>query len=459
MLMPVMKRDGDCSHDCHPDESRDPALGHVDLAWIPASAGMTVYDRSECLVRGIRPRMPRQERQAQRGPDLRTKRNSANYVYDDESLKDQPKFRKEEPYVKKLIFVTLLSTFVWLGLAGCNDDCPTCPTEDISRYSGYAYVSMISPPYGVYVIDIAADSVVDSLVDELIFPLSALNVDVSPDGKYLVALNNEFTLTLFDMPEFRVVAQRKINGESYFVGWKNQLLQRGSEGFSLYSLPDLEPIITRNPPIGSGSIWLDEATNSFLTSAYPDSLVTVDLDSLTVTQSWRIVDPDGFGFHIYKFCWDKKLGMTYLIIGSIDGASFLVFDLNNSTIVSKTKLYAPFGDLRVNPNGEEVYVTDPGYVNSPVYPGNIFVFDARTGALLDLISLYGIRPDFPFEGMGAWDIEITPDGKDLILGLGHVLIQPANVARVNISKRKVEKLYFEHFDHQASDIVIGPKPK
>ena len=49
--MPVMKRDEDCSFERHPDESRDPALCHVDLTWIPVCAGMTVL----ASVRGIRP--------------------------------------------------------------------------------------------------------------------------------------------------------------------------------------------------------------------------------------------------------------------------------------------------------------------------------------------------------------------------------------------------------------------
>jgi hypothetical protein len=50
----VTKRDDNCSLDCHLDESRDPALCHAGLTWIPACAGMTVYDCSECLVRGTR---------------------------------------------------------------------------------------------------------------------------------------------------------------------------------------------------------------------------------------------------------------------------------------------------------------------------------------------------------------------------------------------------------------------
>lgn len=363
--------------------------------------------------------------------------------------------------MKTLFRIICICTLVVLGVFGCDgDDCPTCPKEDTSRYPGYAYVSMISLPYGVYVIDIEADSVIDSLVDEQLFPLGALLVDVSTDGKYLIALNNDIVLTLFELPSFQITSQRVINGNSYLVSWKNQLLQQGTEGFTLYQLPSLEPILTRNPDIASGVIWLDEETNSFMTSAYPDSLVTIDLDSLSVKQSWRIADPQGYGYQIRKFCWSKRLGMVYLIIErAIDGASFIVYDLNTSQVVSKTRMYAPFGDLRINPNEKEVYVTDPGYVGSPMYPGNIFVFDAQSGVLLDLISLFGIRPDFPFEGMGAWDIEVTPDGNDLILGLGHPRIQPGNVARVNIKERRVEKLYFESFNHQPSDIVIGPKPQ
>ncbi len=363
--------------------------------------------------------------------------------------------------MKTLFRIIGICTFAVLGLVGCDgDDCPTCPTcpkEDTSRYPGYAYVTTTSLPVAVYIIDIEADSVVDSLVDEQLFPFGALQVDVSTDGKYLIALNYGIGLTLYELPSFQVMSQRVINGYAYLVSWKNQLLQQGTEGFTLYQLPSLEPILTRNPDITSGMIWLDEETNSFMTSAFPDSLVTIDLDSLSVKQSWRIADPQGFGYTIRKFCWSKELGMVYLIV---DGTAFIVYDLNTSQVVSKTRIRDSFGDLRVNPSEKEVYVTDP--MRDPTdreYPGNVYVFDAQTGALLDLISLYGIWPDFPYAGMAAYEIEITPDGKDLILGFGRPRFAPGNVARVKIKERKVEKLYFKDFDHFPSDIVIGPKPQ
>jgi WD40 repeat protein len=367
-----------------------------------------------------------------------------------ESLKDQPKFRKEEPYVKKLIFVTILCTLVWLGLIGCSDDCATCPEPKCSDcpYDGRLYVAMDSPNPGVYIFDTKTDSLVDSIV----FSSTTLATSLSPNGRYFTGSNDRGTISLFDAGTGRLISELSGFGKGEFGKNSSMLLVRNRSGTDVFSLPSVTLSYSGSAiPIFARQVSDQLRFYGLWTS---DTLALFDVDSSNVLRKWQIKIAERR--QLMQFDVSADGSKLYGIANTSDGDLFYAYDLVGDSVLSTFRLLFYLGDVRIHPSGREVWVCDPGSPLSYPWPDQIYVFDTQTGRLLYSISLrqevnpIGVTPD-------VYGIEFTPDGSAAYLRSGHDLSYSGTVLKIDCRSKKVTKVLFPHWDRYPRSMAIGPR--
>jgi hypothetical protein len=357
--------------------------------------------------------------------------------------------------VRRSFWVAIM-TAVLMALAGCSDDdCPTCPPTATENppYDGRLYATSILGTRAIFVIDTQTDSVRDSVVLCNTFHDLAL----SESGSMLAAteymechlLDAKSFQELDYIPDF--VAANFCSHDKYILGYT-------LDGYSLYDVSARSIVWSRD--LGRwASPYYDSKTNSFYYLTRPDTLHRFQIDSTIVTNEWVITSGNGYKGLVRDFDISADCRRAYFLASGSVFFAFLVIDLDADSLLCEFALYSSFGDVRVHPNGTEVWVTDPGTGGlEPPYPGTIYIFDAQTGEYLRGISLYGYVP-WPQIGLDAWRLEFTPDGSHAYVLTGNYLDPPTgNILRIDTRSYRVENLIFPEFDHYLFSLAVGPKP-
>ncbi len=354
-------------------------------------------------------------------------------------------------HIYPIVAVVVVAVAVWLS--GCGDDCPNCPScEESPPTDWIAYVTMNSDgPVGVYTIDIASDSITDSILSP-----GASNIHCSEDGRFISVdlLLEPYGSRVYETSSLGLVGQLSGFGAARFLKGDSLLLRRRSDTLAIHQLRSLALDTFVTLGLTSLNEWYDRTRNRLYVADFPsDSLWRVDVDSLRLERLWRLE-----GYLLRKFTVHSDGRRAYFLADHATGATFLIYDLEGERIVARQPLYAPFGDLRVHPDGREVWVTDPGTPNSLINPGVIYVFDSENGSLLYTVSLTGYIPGEPLSTLDAWSLEFTPDGRNVIVAIGNLKGQSATLLRISTTSHKVEHIYFPSFNRLPFRIAIGRKP-
>lgn len=338
---------------------------------------------------------------------------------------------------------------------GCSDDCPTCatcpePVED-EIYEGRLYVSMLNGEAGLYVIDLATDSIVDSVM----YPWGFGPVDVSPDGKY-VAANGIGETLIYNTADMSLVHTIKDFAMADFIRGGTALLGAYRLTAYVYSFPDCELEWSSDSIRWAGYVYFDDR-DEVIGVKRPDTVYCYSFRTNETVHRW-LVPPDSGGFFMWRSDVNAAGTKFYGIAECADRSEFFILDLTRDSITSEFPLYTPFGYVKLNPKLNEVYVTDPGAVGWTLSPGTVFIFNAETGEYLEGISLYGYNSEIPEFPLDPYDIVLTPDGNYLYIRTGDFKTEPGPVIRINTRTRRVEKLIYFGTDLLASYMAIGPKP-
>lgn len=355
------------------------------------------------------------------------------------------------------LFLVLCALAV--AMSGCSDDpviCLVCPESETcsnALYDGRLYVSNTFGREGILIFDTATDELVDSIM----YPTSGMCVDVSEDGKYLLATDAYATARLYDAATLTELGSIDLAGRAQFVNHdKYVMCHRLQTRF--YSVPDLNLVHQDTIDFGFSEHY-SPAHNSIYSVCDYQLLYEYSLDSFRVIREWQPANRDGVCYWMERFAVSTDDCRLYMIAVGPDGCVYFTYDLEADTLISEQIMYNYIGDVEVNPVGGEVYVTDPA-VLSGFTPGTIFVFDGQTGEYLQGISLFGYLNDVG----GAWDamsallLEITPDGSQLYVGTGNEARDPGIVFRVDTRLRRIEKFLLPEFGIWPYEMAIGPKP-
>ncbi len=446
-VMPVVKREDDSSFDRHPDESRDPALCHVSLTWIPAYAGMTLLAVCAAVVHACRNRAWHTPSYATADP----KHNNADYVYDYESLKAQPKFRKEELYVKKLIFVTILCTFVWLGMAGCCGDCPTCPDNrppvEKDYHFLYSFVGSFSTA-SVVTYSTKSGEAVDS-ANYGRYPFN--DVRFSKDGMYAYYTVNEsengstWVTETVSGDTISIVNGVWSQWLQLFDDERHLLLAGGGTYLRILNLPTLDVVYAEFDSSG----WGEGAVHPTLNIAYiplpaEDSLLVLRMDDSGVdAEKFALKNLDGLPCGAISA--QSSLDGKYLLLTAGDfpsGRGYTqVRDLNTLELLKQYSRY-PISRPYFHPDARRIFFRE--WVRwEENNPGAIWMLDLETFLLERVIDGSDIvGSGSPRSALNPSDMDFTPDGRYAIISNGVGLGAFGPILKVDLeSYRIVDTIY------------------
>ncbi len=368
--------------------------------------------------------------------------------------------------MKKLILIFSICTFAWLGIAGCgDDDCPTCPEPpNNGHYSGLAYLSEQFGFKGFYTYDTDSGAIVDSTM-QLGYAAGTSVNDLTADGKYLSVWYGDtlgIETRIYETATMRVVHVLSNIAISNFTEDGKFLIGNRGRAVSKFLVPSFNKVFEDTIIDDDARYRVHSPNRSIFAVAGNYKIYQISYDSMKIVHQWTPVDEQGIPIFMVHFDVHPNGNLLYSV-GSSGSTRFFVYDLTNSRLIASFPLVSYWGDLRVNPDGSEVWVTDPGRVEIPFAPpdvGTVFIFDAYTGAHSGGISLYGYIADDPAEPLDAKRVDFSPDGKEAYITTGALGPREnlGTILRFDARSRKLISNIFPNIDRSPHGVVVGPRP-
>ena len=379
------------------------------------------------------------------------------------------------------VFLLIAGTIL---LSSCSEDCPTGPVQP-KPYNGWLYATDINSNY-VYRIDTEADTLVDSMRCELGDLYMPARVVSSSDGRYLAISfgdnwNEKYVLRLYDAQTWELISELSDPANPlFFIENNTMLLTRVGEEFVYYSIPglarvDSDSMIFAHPNLFRlDMLEIDERKKLAYIIArfdreesiyenYSDSvcLYAYDYANRLIEDEWiiNIRDDNNDFYGIGRAALNVGRSYFYALTASYsDSAAYVVgYDYANDDLIFKFETESGLGDIALSPNGQDVYVVDPGQPGDIWTAGTLYIFDANNGAYTHGISLYGYAPNRPDIPMFASVIEFTPTGDKAYIGSGLNGKHSGTICSINTSTYSVENLVWSDFEHVILFLEIGPK--
>ncbi|MBD3217230.1 MAG: hypothetical protein GF310_03060, partial [candidate division Zixibacteria bacterium] len=335
--------------------------------------------------------------------------------------------------IKKNI-MTAMVCFISLILAflvySCCEDCPVGPVQP-KPYKGWLYATDFASEW-LYKIDTETDSLVDSVqyVTDEIYSPGALGV--SSDGRYLSLSYYNSNLTdrltiIYNAQTLQEVNRLEREYGSLFITQENLFIGFAHDSIHYYNLPGFNRIYSESTPSLGQPIFRSDQNRIYLhgvlNPASFDStfIAAYDYRNREISEQWFIHDSRDSLVDIYSFDIHPDGRRLYCVTGSdYDGINITCYDLQEREIIFQTPFSTTTGSLKISPDGQEMYVTYPGYFMQYDIPGIIFVFDTETGNYIDGISLHGQVDEYPSVPLYAREIVFTPTGEKAYVGSGRL---------------------------------------
>jgi len=362
--------------------------------------------------------------------------------------------------VPKLIVVMTIGVFL-LSASGCSKKSSKPQQVQYRLYSGVQ-----EPNDLVQIFTIDAET--DSLIDSIAYPGTFAWVAASPDGKYLAVVSGKNT-KIYEPAGLSLLHEISCYFPPAFYSQKGQLFGLGESSFKFFDYSTFELI--------------DEDPSPFDT-VYPailENLQTIPGGNLICCQVVYLDGTmDSTGFMIYDPS-DRRIIKWWSTLRNAEGGNYQIvlryhmhpdgrrlygccgthlfcYDLFGDSVIFDRTVYSPFGAVRVTPNGNEVYFTDPGLPNQFYTPGKIFIYNADDGSLLDEISLLDLDTTGVYPSpLYAYQIRFHPEKPKAYITCGYMLKGPGPLLVVDTDKREIIKWIFPLMDHLPEWIDIGPK--
>jgi len=370
--------------------------------------------------------------------------------------------------LKKIVLpvIPLVMIGLTILISSCCEDCIINPQTQ--PYQGYLYVADTENGW-VYQIDTETDSLVDSVNYVSGQQYYAGNLDVSPDGKYLAVgygINypeiGQVTV-IYDAQTLNVIMELQYSYKPAFILEQNLMLGFMHDSVHIYSIPDftkihadtitsdLFPVVDESKNIAYlyGTLTPDRLDSTYI-AAY-------DYIQRKVVDTWFIRDSQDSLVLIFQTDIHLSDARLYCTGGSNnDGLNLICYDLERRETIYATPTSSQTGSLRISPDGQEIYISDPGWFGQTSIPGIIFVHDASSGNYIDGISLYG-SGEYPAIPLYATPIIFTPTGEKAYVGSGRLEKGSGTISVIDTQERKVIKHIWPDKGHYFLYMCIGPK--
>jgi len=363
----------------------------------------------------------------------------------------------------KLTFGVLLGAVLLVGLIGCSkdDDCPNCPNDgdnSVPQAKVYVITNDLGAP-NVVAFDVATDTPTDSLT---IQSTGFGHAQLTSDGKYLLFEDyrpQTYILDAATLDEIKVINEWRIE-RTTLVRDGSMLFAAGIDWFALFTVPGGRKV-AEHEISGSGSLLnsagYDDYTDQVYGTLGVTDVVFIELDSLSIVKSYQITDNTGQSYYISRLLLDLKTGIGYALV-SWTSDYFVTFNAETGRITQRFPIHTTHGDLKMSPDGSEVFVSDPGALNQDpsTIPAPIYIFEAATGNYKDEISMSDFVEDAPEGTLNAWRLAFSPDGSVLYVATGDFAAGGGTVVKFDPKNRKLLGMLFPDLDRLPSSVVVGP---
>lgn len=367
-------------------------------------------------------------------------------------------------FLRFLLGVIFCGTLLVLALSCSKTSTKPTPVE----YR--LYTGAVGKQIQLFSIDAEADTILDSVT----YQGTHIQVAASPDGKYLGVWGGDPCSRIYSTTDFSILAELDCRLSIAFVPEAGVIVGSGRDTTKFYdyntfdllaedtfAMYDMEPI--RGTVLLTGMIMY-AATGHFDSSGF----IIYDCHKRQVESLWHRFERPNDGFYRYIYREDvspdgQRLYATASVSdseGSFGGEWLFCYDLENDNLLFETAIYAPYGGVQVSPDGQEVYLTDPGYPGSwGSTPGKIFIYDANDGTLLDHIPVDDLDTTRGTEKpLYLYQIRFHPEKPKVYIAGGDMFKGPGPLLVVNTEERKIINMIFPALNKIAQFIDIAPHP-
>lgn len=344
----------------------------------------------------------------------------------------------------------------------CTSDRPTAPPP--TDY--YLYVGRVSPTDEsiIDVIDTSSDSIVSVITEIGIARLEGFTV--SPDGKYLAALDFDGSVSIVDLRTEQPVGliQERVSRIT-FVRSPLRLLCVTTDSILVYELPSLDA-----PDVWPYAVeFLVECRQSgellgvrrvLNTETFKSDDRLIRIDALTGHLIDSIAPRCGTppaGLAIYSLHPNPTTNDIYMEAGDAYGNAVQAFGPGISTCRFRTMLESPWSSIAITDGGEELWVTqDYSTFADPIpeHLGYILTLDARTGYPIDTIRTLGVSLDSPSRPIAVLFIQAHP--RDEKLYVGARIGRPALLVYDRESRELIKSFYTDS-PAIIRDLAVAPR--
>lgn len=292
----------------------------------------------------------------------------------------------------------------------------------------YLYVGRVSATDEsiIDVIDTRADSIVSVMTEIGIARLESFTV--SPDGRYLAALDSDGSVSVIDLrTEQPVGLIREKISRIIFVSSPLRLLCVTTDSILVCNLPDVHVSDIWHTAVRSlvdccqsGELLAVRRVTSPETPNGDDRLIRIN--SLSGNPIDSVAPRCGSplaGIAIYSLHYNQTANDIHMEAGDSRGMAVEAFEPGVATCRFKTALESPWSTMTITGGGEEIWVTqDYSTFDDPIpkHLGYVLILDAKSGSPIDTIRTLGVSLGSPSDPVAVFFILAHPHDEKVYVG-------------------------------------------
>lgn len=339
---------------------------------------------------------------------------------------------------------------------GCENDDPPAV-----HYLLCAGIHQIGGDGWIAIIDCDTDSLVDSLGYPGMLGLSFMWG--SPSGDFLLAGESGRPARAWDLRSRGEAAQVTGPHDALFLPDTQILVTSGNHITHVYSVPTFNldttlelSLLSLSPIPHTRSLLAIHRRGPYDELGDLSQLITLDLRGGVVTDSFFVADLGSSEPLQLKHVEISKDRSKHYVIGRAPGRSPVVVgqEASSGNTLFETPITAATGVCRLSPDGKELWVTDPGYTpifGEPIWPGQVLVLSAATGAVIDTIPTLGLDDD-PNIRWWVDDVQFVPG-----LNKAYVNCKGRPILVIDTKTKEVTRMIFGDSGRSAFSIAVVPR--
>lgn len=319
----------------------------------------------------------------------------------------------------KIFYRVIFSILILCLIAGCCDDCPVCPTNEmpISDYDIYTAPCGSTFPLSVY--NIHELSIVDTLDSPISSESTIYGMSVSGSGNEII-ISSTYGTTIQDITSMGTIAEYRFTGQVEVSQFGKYIAVAGpmSGGLSVYILDGTTFEIVCEQSVFNRNVKFSYDEEYFYTADGSNVVRVYDIAGDSLYRTITYIDEYGWHPNIYDAVPNKTGDRVYFLAAYVPFYGQIIgYAPDADTTLLRWLIGPPAGDIRLSPDGREIIATDPGGVATEIFGSYQVIFiDAEADSILALVGPGYQRTNPTGAFLCPGNIAITPDSRYTFVG-------------------------------------------